>query len=248
MVQEQAHLDRKNKPHIIVISHGQVEYPAGMSPRTKHPTLSVLGNTSYLHEAGIGLCGSRKATAAGRSIATRVGELASALSLPLVSGYAPRSDTDGHVATIRSGGHTIAVLAQGIGSFSLLRDYDQVSSALEHMTVVSQFDVDARWTVINAMQRNKTICALSRLLVAVEPGRKGGTLDAIREARLQGKPRIIAIPPGTDSVVPEKEIGRLGAFLVTNEDELELAIRDVLSSEVRAPFSPVQTTLFDSDN
>ncbi len=158
--------------------------------------LAVFGQIERLNDPGIALCGSRAAGERGIEFARAAGSFAAELNLPLVSGYARGVDMAGHVACVAAGGHTIAVLAEGLPD--KFRPRRELQAAIEpwddirdHLTVVSQFESNARWTVWRAMQRNDTICALGRVLVAVDPGEKGGTLDAIKKAVKRQMPVVI---------------------------------------------------------
>ncbi len=208
----------------VLLAPTDAEYPSTMSVRTGRPELYVLGDADTLSQPGVGLCGSRSASQAGIGLARSLGALAAELGIPLVSGYAVGADAAGHLAAIESGGHTTAVLAEGITKFRLRPEFLELIEPLDHMIVVSPFPPQARWTVVNAMQRNKTICSLSRLLVAIEPGEKGGTLNAAQEALRQGIPLIVAAP-GNDQI--PAHIARLvkrGATLAHSEDELVAAV------------------------
>ena len=217
-------------------------YPSLMSERTGYPTLFVLGDMTALHERGIGLCGARDASHVGLELARRAGEVAAELGASLVSGYAKGVDTTGHVSAIQAGGQTTAVLAEGISKFRPRAEYHSLIDPLEQMTIVSIFPLDTRWTVINAMERNKTICSLSQIVVAIEPGSKGGTLNAAQESLRQGTPVIVAWP--SDDRIPSQvdRLTKRGAHLVCSAQELEDALRQAFSPD-RSPRS--QSTLFD---
>ena len=227
-----------------ILSADSAEYPAHMSERTGYPRLFALGDVGALGNKGIGLCGARDASPIGLAMGRNVGEIAARLEATLVSGYAKGVDTAGHIGAIAGGGMTVAVLAEGLEKFRLLPEYEMLIDPLEQMTVVSQFPLDARWTVINAMERNKLICGLSQVLVAIEPGPKGGTQNAAQEALRQGV-TVIVVAPQDD--VPPAHISRLtkrGALLIRTEEALGIAIGEALSS-LNAPESSGQGTLFD---
>ena len=201
--------------------------------------LAVLGRRDHLDQPGIALCGSRAAGEQGIAFAKAVGELAAAQDLSLVSGYAKGVDLAGHVACVEAGGHTIAVLAEGLGRFRLRRElrtvidpWDEVESRL---TAVSEFEHTARWTVWRAMRRNALICSLGQVLVAIDPGDRGGTLDAVNKAIKQEMPVVIGWSD------PEQNhnhlVGPLSSrhvSLVTNLDDLLNAVEAaILSNETR---------------
>ncbi len=160
------------------------------------PNLAGYGREDLLATRGISLCGSRAAGDVGLEFARAVGSFAAELGLPLVSGYAKGVDMAGHVACVEPGGHTIAVLAEGLGRFRLRREMSAVMDPWDddfepHLTVVSEFEHNAGWTVWRAMQRNALICSLGRVLVAVDPGESGGTLDAVKKAVKRDMPVVI---------------------------------------------------------
>ncbi len=223
-------------------------YPAQLHKRAGHPALHVLGRIQPLNHPGIGLCGSRNGNDVALDYARAAAILAAAFGVPMVSGYARGSDTAAHVRCIEAGGHTTAVLAEGISRFRLRREYDTVledwDAFTESMTVISQFRLDAPWSPINAMQRNKTVCGLSGMLVAIDPGERGGTLNAAQEALRQQIPVVIALS-SSDQMHHQIErlVGR-GGLLVSSERELCDTIKECFKSECSSEPN-VQATLFD---
>lgn len=200
-------------------------------------SVDLHGSADLLTVAGVGLCGSRDASADGIALARAAGVAAAELGAPLVSGYARGVDTAGHVAALAAGGSTIAVLPEGIERFQLRAEYRELGSDLDGLTVVSPFDREAGWSVQRAMGRNGLICALSAVLVVVEPGESGGTIAAAREAlrasrdgRKQPQPVILALR-GDHSDVGHPEAARLrrrdGVVCVETAEELGPAIEDV---------------------
>ena len=234
--------------HITVLEPAAPGYPARLHERAGHPALHVLGGSQPLNDPGIGLCGSRNGSDVALDYARAAGAIAAAFGVPLVSGYAKGSDTAAHTRCIEAGGHTTAVLAEGISRFRLRSEYNAVledwDEFTESMTVVSQFRLDAPWSVFNAMQRNKTVCGLSNMLVAIDPGEKGGTLNAAQEALRQKIPVVIALS-SSDQMHHQIEllVGR-GGLLVSSERELCDTIEECCKSAC-SPEPNVQATLFD---
>ena len=189
---------------------------------------------------GLALSGSRAAGEQGLAMARAMGRLASELELPLVSGYAKGVDLAGHVACVAAGGATIAVLAEGIDRFrprrELLEAVESWDDIWDRLTVVSQFESNARWTVWRAMARNATICELGRVLVAIDPGEKGGTLDAVKKALKRDMPVVIA---WSNPAMSRQHLDKLepdGARIVESELDLLAAVNGALEpTEVHAP-------------
>ena len=209
-------------------------------------SIDLRGNAELLTVAGVGLCGSRGASADGLALAQAAGAAAARLGAPLVSGYARGVDTAGHVAALAKGGSTIAVLPEGIDQFRLRAEYRELGSDLDHgLTVVSPFDRGAGWSVQRAMARNALICALSAVLVVVEPGESGGTIAAAREAlragrdgRKQPQPLILALRSDhSDARNPEaaRLRRRAGVTYVATLEELPPAIKAALAKASAPP-------------
>lgn len=197
-------------------------------------SLDLHGRADLLLTAGLGLCGARDASERGIELAQVVGTVAVELQVPLVSGYARGVDTAGHVAALSAGGSTVAVLAEGIERFRLREEYRGLDEELDGLTVVSQFDSAARWTVRRAMARNSLICALSAVVIVIEPGESGGTIAAAREAlrasrdgRKQPQPLILVLRQDhEDARMPAVANirRREGVVCVETAAELEVAI------------------------
>lgn len=149
--------------------------------------LQFLGNRALLDKPGVGICGSRRASE--KSIGLMRESVARIVrdGHVVVSGNAAGIDREAHMAALRADGGTILVLPHGLGRF---RFGDEFRAFLERgrALVVSEFPENAAWAGWRAMRRNRTIIGLSRALVVMEAGEKGGTLAAGEEALRVGTP------------------------------------------------------------
>ena len=136
-----------------------------------------MGNLKLLLSPGVGFCGSRKVSAAGIAVAEDCAMQIAEAGFPVVSGYAAGVDMSAHKTALAAGGTTIIVLAEGIDHFKIKReilplwDWDRV-------LVISPFAPQMPWAIYRAMERNHSIIALSRAMIVIEAGEKGGTLAA----------------------------------------------------------------------
>lgn len=149
--------------------------------------LLALGNIDLLNSPSAGICGSRHATDRGLSVAAAAVKLLSKQDIMITSGYAAGVDMMAHLTALREGGGTIVVLPEGFSGFSMrreLRPYWDWSKIL----VLSQFSLTAPWKAWNAMRRNRTIMALSKLMLVVEARLTGGTYDAGKVSLQYGVP------------------------------------------------------------
>ncbi|MET3565595.1 DNA processing protein [Leifsonia sp. 563] len=186
------------------------------------PILFFRGNKDLFYADGVGMCGSRHVTPQGLAAADRCGTAVSLRNLTIVSGYAKGVDTATHLAALRNGGSTVIVLAEGIDHFRVKREFAKDFDA-ERTLVISQFSPSQPWQAHAAMARNSIIFGLSKALVVIEAGEKGGTLAAGEGAMKLGRPVMVvdfgdATPAGNkkllnDGATPVRSTAALHAFL-----------------------------------
>lgn len=135
--------------------------------------LLCLGNLELLNRVSVGFCGSREASEKGLATARDCARLLAAGQINIVSGFAAGVDMNAHCAALAAGGTTTVVLAEGILRFRVKREIRDLWDDTRTL-VVSEFGPNLPWSVSLAMQRNKTICGLSRAMVLIEARRTGG--------------------------------------------------------------------------
>lgn len=159
------------------------------SKAPKH--LDMVGNTEILNMAGLGFCGSRKSTSKGLETAQDCADQAAHNNVSVVSGNAAGVDFEAHYNCLKAGGKTILVLPEGINHFRVKKALQPVWD-WERVLVISQFEPDEPWKAFRAMTRNQLIIALSRAMIVIEAGEKGGTLNAGKETLRSGLPLYVA--------------------------------------------------------
>ncbi|MGH3851949.1 MAG: DNA-processing protein DprA [Pseudonocardiaceae bacterium] len=188
------------------------------------PVLFCSGQLSLLSAPSVGICGSRRASNEGLRAASICGSVAANQGLLSVSGYARGVDMAAHVSALESGGTTIIVLPEGINHFNVKREIASVWDTSRTL-VVSQFSPTQTWNAGGAMARNSVIIGLSRALVVVEAGERGGTLSSGQRA-LQLDRRVIALQfpgmaPGNAGLLES------GALAVSNAAELSSFLHEL---------------------
>lgn len=154
------------------------------------PDLWLLGNLELLNSKGVGFCGSRSASETSLNIAADCASQLSEQKLAVISGYAPGVDMASHEAALRSGGHTIIVLPEGIDQFRIKKALKEIWD-WSRVLVCSYFPRNAVWRVDRAMDRNKAIVGLSDAVIVLEARDKGGTLNAGFRALEMQKPLFV---------------------------------------------------------
>ena len=177
----------------IRVDLNDVRYPERVkvimgSKAPKH--LDMVGNLDLFEMPGIGFCGSRKSSPKGLETAQDCAEQAAQNNASVVSGNAAGVDFEAHFNSLKAGGKTILVLPEGINHFRIKKALEPVWD-WDRVLVISQFEPDEPWKAFRAMTRNKLIIALSRVMIVIEAGEKGGTLNAGKETLKYGLPRFV---------------------------------------------------------
>lgn len=169
---------------LIKIEQDNPLYPKNMATFFKKlPSLSMFGNVNLLKSHTVGFCGSRKVSDKGISASHNcVNTLIQKHSnIVIVSGNANGVDLEMHYMALKQGASTILVLPEGVNHFKIKPKLREVWD-WDRVLVISQFDDDANWKVWQAMTRNNLILSLSKAMVVVEAGEKGGTKAAADSA------------------------------------------------------------------
>ncbi|MFF8805015.1 DNA-processing protein DprA [Streptomyces omiyaensis] len=205
---------------IYAVLRGQAEYPEMLlqGEKSTAPILFCYGNPALLKAEGIGMCGARGASELGLKAAAECGEEVSSRRLSVISGYAKGVDTATHLAALRSGGNTVIVLAEGFDHFRVKRNYVD-NFDMQRILVVSQFSPSQPWLAHAAMTRNKVIFGLSRALVVVEAGERGGTLAAGEGAIRMGRP-VLVLNFGEETPAGNRILLSKGGYPVDSREAL----------------------------
>lgn len=206
--------DRLNDIGVKVISVTDDEYPQRLKTlfgKKAPPLLMVLGNSGLLNKPSTGFCGSRKASEKGLDTAYDCAEQLARREINIISGYAAGVDMAAHRAALESVGTTTLVLCEGILKFHIKREFKDIWD-WRRIAVVSEFLPGIPWSVRNAMQRNKTICALSNVMILIEARTTGGSIEAGRESLKMGVPLFAPVYEGMpETATGNQELLKQGA-------------------------------------
>ena len=145
-------------------------------------TLYIQGNVSLLRSTGIGFSGTRRPSQGGIDMVRDCArQVAKKFGLTVIFGNAPGVDFEAYYHALLAGGSTILVLPEGINHFRVRRGL-KPEWDWKRVLVISQFDPGAGWKVYQALARNRVIIGLSKAVIVIEAGEKGGTKHAGEEA------------------------------------------------------------------
>lgn len=200
--------------HIGFLSTADVDYPKSLLEVFKDsapPILSYAGNLNLLKNQSVGFCGSRNASAKGILVAQDCSTQLARQGVVIVSGGARGVDHAAHKTALEAGGQTIVVLAEGILRFRARKDLESIWD-WERVLLLSQFPPDRTWSGYQAMRRNDTIIGLSNVMVVIEAGRNGGTMDAGRKTLKYNRPLFAAVyEPMPETAIGNEILLRAGA-------------------------------------
>lgn len=233
-VQRKAHEMRRDGIDVVIF--GDRDFPEALlkAGRPLMPIIFYKGKKELLYADGVGMCGSRNVSAPGLGAADKCGATVSSKGLTVVSGYAKGVDTATHLAALRSGGSTVIVLAEGFDHYRVKRafaaDFDE-----NRTLVLSQFAPGQTWQAHAAMARNAIIYGLSKALLVIEAGARGGTLAAGEGALALGRP-VLVVDFGEGTPDGNKMLLDRGAIPIRTTNALSDAL-DTLPSLAR-PVEP----------
>jgi len=167
---------RREGVHCLLAPFGELAL-SEMARRNLPPVIFASGPADLMAAASVGFCGSRSATERGLAVAADIAEQVARQGLNVVSGGAKGVDITAHKTALSHGGTTTVVLAEGILQYRMRHELRDVFDPARTL-LVSEFFPEDLWIAGRAMQRNRTICALSRALVLIEARATGGTFAA----------------------------------------------------------------------
>jgi DNA processing protein len=235
------HWEKLESRSVHVLSVVDPRYPQSLR-RTLGEDSPVLllctGNLDLFWKSAVGFCGSREASEKGLATAWDSSELLARAGINVVSGFASGVDMNAHRAALASDGTTTVVLAEGILRFRVKKEIRQEWDERRTL-VVSEFGANLPWSVGHAMQRNRTICGLSRAMVLIEARTTGGSVQAGRDCLKLRLPLFAAVYEGApESATGNQELLANGARrLMKSRSADRPNIRPILDAIANPPTS-----------
>ena len=177
----------------------------------------------------VAIVGTRKPSAYGREIATKIASECAKNSIVVISGLALGIDSIAHRAAIDSGGKTIAVLANGVDKIYPRSHEDLGQKILQtNGAILSEYPNNTPARPWQFLARNRIVSGLADAVVIIEAASRSGTLSTANHALDQGK-EIFAVPGNITSPLSAgcNQLIKNGANPLTSvEDLLDFLIPD----------------------
>lgn len=190
-------LEEWERSGIWLVTRADDEYPRRFKTHLGHqapPLLYGVGSRVNLSQGGgLAIVGSRHVGEEEDAFTRRVASQCAAEGIPVVSGGAKGVDIAAMEAAMEAGGAVVGVLAE-----NLLRKSVQAKArkgiGSGNLTLVSMVHPKARFTVWNAMGRNKLMYALGDYALVVQSDKgKGGTWGGATEELKRDRHRPVFV-------------------------------------------------------
>ena len=171
-----------------IITRGSADYPELLENIPEPPQLLYYrGDIRLLNNKCVSVAGSRRASPEGIHAAEVIGKRLAECGATVVSGLAEGVDAAAHRGALSAGGHTVAVLANGMDRF-----YPAVNKGLQKEIeskglLISEYDDEVPARRFHFPRRNRIISGLSDVTVIAEAALRSGSLITAEAAAEQGR-------------------------------------------------------------
>lgn len=168
-------------------------YPMALAQIYNPPVLLFYqGDLSLLDKLKLSVVGSRDASKVGiASVQKVIEDLGN--RLVIVSGLARGIDTAAHMASLRNGGQTIAVIGTGLDIAYPKENRDLQAYLAKHYLILSEYEAGQGPLKYHFPERNRIIAGLSQGTLVVEAKRRSGSLITCERAMEEGRD-VYAVP------------------------------------------------------
>jgi DNA processing protein len=179
---------------VQVLHRWMPDYPAALACIPNPPSvLFMWGDRTLLEREVVTVVGSRAASEYGRRVAGEVAAVAVGGGAVVASGLALGIDAEAHRAALQSGGKTLAVLGSGLARPHPRSHARLFQRIVQEGLLISEFLPHEPPFPWNFPRRNRTLAALSKVVVVVEAAQKSGALNTATHAIELGKD-LLAVP------------------------------------------------------
>jgi DNA processing protein len=170
------------------------EYPEILATAADAPPIIYWRGTLVgIIDASAAVVGTREPTPLGAKVAERVARHLASAGVAVISGLALGIDSIAHQAALDGGGYTAAVLAQPLDQISPQGNRGLAEQIVEAGgALISEHPLGVETDRFEFARRDRIQSGLSRVVIPIQTGLKGGTQNTIEYAKKQG--RLIWVP------------------------------------------------------
>ncbi len=198
----------------------------------------------------VAIVGSRKPTAYGREVTTRLATDLSAAGICIISGLALGVDSLAHLAAVKASGRTIGVLGCGLNQIYPATNRNLAVAMLKQGGgLISEYEPGMPPLKHNFPARNRIITGLALAVIVTEAAARSGALISANFALEQDR-LVMAVPGNITSQysVGTNNLLKAGAIAVTEARDvlvaLDLEVAN-LKAKIVKPDSAEEATILD---
>jgi DNA processing protein len=219
----EAELKRSEANGVQLVGLDDVDYPVLLAHTYDPPPVLWVRGTLDPHEGerSVAVVGSRKASAAGRTLTRGLGRDLARAGFTVVSGLARGIDTAAHEGALDAQGRTVAVLGSGLDCVYPRENALLAGRIAEKGAIVSEFPLGTTPFPGNFPRRNRVIAGWAVGVVVAEATAKSGALGTARHAREAGRD-VMAVPghPTAEGSAGTNSLLKDGAVLVRSAEDV----------------------------
>lgn len=203
------------------------DYPSGLFEMTNPPiSLFYLGEMKPECAHSLSVVGTRRCTRAGLEFCNKMVEEAAGMftDLSIVSGLAYGIDAAAHVAALKNGVHTMAIVAHGLDMIYPAQHRNLAKEIINAGgVIVSEYPSGTRPYKGRFLERNRIVGCISRGVVVVESAIRGGAMSTANTAFSYSRD-VFAVPGR-----PADEFSQgCNLLIMKNKAHLTTGIRDIV--------------------
>lgn len=241
-IDNQIEIAKKINAKLIPIFHE--EYPKNLEQTGISPIIIyALGNFKLLNDKefskAIAIVGTREPSEYARNAAYKISQSLSNSGWVIVSGLARGIDGIAHAACLESNGKTVAVVGSGVDIINPMSNKEIYHKIVANGLIISEYPFGTKPNALNLKKRNKLIVGLSKYIVIIETGIKGGTMNSVKAAQEQKK-ILFVLEPKTP-LSPNSEGNSL---LIIEKKGIKIQPDNIIDLITQREQKNVQKTLF----
>ena len=188
-------LEKTEKTGASIVSIDDAEYPGYLRHIYDPPVLLwIKGDKRVLDQDGVAIIGTRRPSKYGMDQAIKWARSLSDAGLCINSGLAYGVDAVAHKSTLDAGGKTVAVLGSGIDVIYPAKNKHLADRIIETGgAVITEYPPGTPPDAVNFPGRNRIVSGMSRGVLVIESGIKGGSMITARYALDQNR-EVFVIP------------------------------------------------------
>ncbi len=186
--------DSAKSQKILLTEHS---YPDALRHIDRPPDqLYVLGEPlgSWVNKPKVAIVGSRRATAYGRWVTSKLSCELARRGVVIISGLALGIDRVAHEGALEGGGTTVAVLPTPLSRIHPASHLGLAAQIIRSGgALISEYSASSEIYKVNFVARNRIVAGLADVLLITEAAAASGTMHTARFALAQGK-TVMAVP------------------------------------------------------